>query len=405
MSQANKLILLYKNNKIRLKQLKYIVCGWDEDTLSLEHLQNSINGNVVFLIKMTMVRIVSKVNGDDNYSRLRYPRGVNSYYPSINVLNKIVYEMDPGPIPESYEIILKVNFNTNGTYIWSKIVNETFCAVYDKSHNRVAIIMCGLPSKNQVGQYLKGIVIQYDLVIVECGVKESHTARFEFDHYKVLGNEWFHTLHSFNRENFEELEEFTMKLKVEIDELIGIDGTVINKKPPNAWDEYIATRIENENEKAKIRSDDVEKQNTKEMSCIKKKERETYIEDENKQNSTIRKLRKGINDTLIMSDAKNLSIKGDSEFKEWLKYYKLYKVYELMQCNGSKNIKVEITHILQELKNKYFLRCGDNQKIVRQLHDLMIAMCEKNKYDSWFIWLNVIVLIVCLMLCGLILLN
>ena len=64
-------------------------------------------------------------------------------------------------------------------------------------------------------------------------------------------------------------------------------------------------------------------------------------------------------------------------------------------------MKVEITHIMHELKTKYFYKGGNHQKIVRQLHDLMLVMCQRNKYELWFYWLNVTVLIACAMLCGL----
>ena len=354
---------------------------------------------------MRMVRIVSKVEGDDNNDRRRYPRAVGGcYYPSMNIVNKIVYEMDTGPILESYEIALKVNYNTYGMFIWSDIVNETFCAVYDKSQNRAAIIICGLPNKKQVRHYLKAMVIEYELVIPECGVKECYTTKFDFDHYRILGNECYHTLQSFNRKDFKELEEFTMKFKIEICQLIGFDGTIINNKPPNAWERYIAARIEKDKTGTKINSNDIKKQNKNEKSGIKNKEVSgtQYIKDKNQENGIITRLNKGINNTLIMSDDdNNISAIVDGAFVKWLKHYKLFKVYNLLQCNGSKKMKVEITHIMHELKTKYFYKGGNHQKIVRQLHDLMLVMCQRNKYELWFYWLNVIVLIACAMLCGL----
>ena len=327
---------------------------------------------LTFTIKHKLIRISYADEGH---------RPSPEYYPVHRDWPKIIkYESGIIDYRRKYELKWTVSRDSISNRVWSDIVGEMFVAEYDMNLNRARLILCGLPSKEQVGTYIDGLQVYLTLNVKECRLFSHGTIVFEYgyDPSKITIDGQCLNLSHFDMNNYKELNEFTFCLDIEIMHEIAMDGHIINNQIGNDWDQIIFDKKEKEMEAESIKWVETQRGPRAEISppssvcssppipsspdciaaegdhqfrtrpCVQdlndnnQTTQETNTENEIKQNEHENEEKR---DILINSEQERKENENEEnkEFKDWLKKVNLeryLKILNLFQCLSMYDVRL-----------------------------------------------------------------
>ena len=124
---------------------------------------------------------------------------------------KIIYESGVNNHRKNYKIKWKINKNNKNKRIWSDIIGDIFVASYynKNTKNRVELILFGIPSKQQLGDYCAWMKIEWKLNIKECNLSFRRRSTFDLTAY-FMSNDNFTEIPSVN------INEYTLCIDINI---------------------------------------------------------------------------------------------------------------------------------------------------------------------------------------------
>lgn len=173
---------------------------------------------------------------------LKIVQSVNNY-PARSKL-KVLYESEVVNYRKNYKLALKINKNDDRNYACSDIVGGMFAARYNFGQKTVKLLLCGLPSKNQVAgdDFVDGIEAQWTVHIKEADLWYHKVATFKYGYspHIVKGVTISTDTFDMDEDDYKDMDGFTFEIDVEILYEYGVNGKVIGRlSEEKKWDDYI----------------------------------------------------------------------------------------------------------------------------------------------------------------------
>ena len=287
---------------------------------------NNINPNkLTFTVKHKILRI----------SGVDYKRKTPSFDPfdissmmeayPVWTPRMIKFESDIIGYRKKYSLQWKVSKDTISNHVCSDIMGEMFVGMYGVNDNAIFLILCGLPSKKQVGKYVDGIQAQFILNIKECDLTYHNVATFKYGHHPHVIKDNSVSLSTFDMNDYEELNEFTFCLDIKILHEIGMNGSIIGSNIDQDW--------------ATLLSKDADTKQAKKAKSNKTRKRK----EKNKANEL---------------------------FRDWLSKFNLERYYYILEKNGFDDFEAIITTNLDQLKAIGIDKIGHRQKLMNCIQRL-----------------------------------
>ena len=127
----------------------------------------------------------------------------------------IKYESDIIDYRKQYSFKWKVERNPTANCSSSDIVGEMFAATYNHNQNTVRLILCGLPSKKQIGDYVDVIQVEWSLRIKDCDELDfNNVALFAVGKEPIVYENDKQVLSTFDMDDYKEMDEFVFCVDV-----------------------------------------------------------------------------------------------------------------------------------------------------------------------------------------------
>ena len=290
---------------------------------------------LTFTVKLKVVRIYYD---DGNIEPLQASIGGMVLSMAENRWNPkmIKYESDVIDYRKKYSLQFVVRKDAVSSYICSDIIGGIFAGVYDVNDNAVCLTLCGLPSKRQVGKYVDGLQVEFILDIKECDLTYHNVATFKYGHYPHVISDTYVILSTFDMNDYDDLDEFTFSMKIEILHEIAMDGSIIGDNIDNDWDELILN--------------DGSKNNLENMNIDKEHQKNELKTKRNKENEL---------------------------FRDWLKKINLETYCDILEKNGFDDFDAIFTVSLEQLNEIGITKIGHRQKLMKHIND------KQKERDSW----------------------